>query len=108
MYGFWRLGVSPSPSKGAICVRNGLAVVTSRNAKNVATAAITGTTQTTRSWWRRLSSTAAAPYPVRTRSQRRSQPSWPPQKELSVYGHGSERLVWAEKKGNGKSGGGRA
>src|SRR5437588_24240 len=49
MYGFWRLGVNPAPSKGAVCVSNGLATATSTNEKNVAIPANTGTTQAVRS-----------------------------------------------------------
>ena len=85
MYGFWRLGVMPAPSAGAACVANGLATATSRNAKNVDTAPNTGTTQTMRSRAHaRFTVTAAAPNPVRTSSQRRSEPSCPPQKAESV------------------------
>ena len=79
MYGFCRLGVIPAPSSSAGCVANGLATNTTRNAKNVATAANTGTTHTMRSRAHaRFRLTAAAPKPVRTSSQRSSDPSWPP------------------------------
>ena len=43
MYGFCRLGFSPAPSTGAICVSNGLETATSMNAKNVETPPSTGT-----------------------------------------------------------------
>ena len=62
MYGFWRLGVSPAPSIGAVCVPNGLATATSTNAKKVAMPPSTGTTQAVRSrisFW--FSATASAP-----------------------------------------------
>ena len=62
MYGFCRLGVSPAPSTGAVCVSNGLATATSMNAKNVAIPPSTGTTHATRSRSsRRLTATASAP-----------------------------------------------
>ena len=62
MYGFCRLGVSPSPSNGAVCVPNGLATATSTNEKNVAMPPITGTTHAVRSRSRRrLIATASAP-----------------------------------------------
>ena len=94
MYGFWRLGVIPAPSTGATCVANGLATATSRNAKNVATAPKTGTTQTTRSRaQRRFRSTAAAPNAVSTSSHRSSDPSCPPQNAEIVYEVGSASLV---------------
>jgi hypothetical protein len=55
---------------------NGLATATTRKAKKVAIAANTGTTHTIRSRaQRRFSVTAAAPKPVSTSSQRRSEPS---------------------------------
>ena len=75
----------PAPSAGAAWVTNGLATATRRNAKNVETAASTGTTQTMRSRAHaRLMLTAAAPKPVRIKSQRSSDPSWPPQNADSV------------------------
>ena len=62
MYGFCRLGVSPSPSSARVCVRNGLETATSMNAKNVAMPPITGTTHTIRSLSSlRLTATASAP-----------------------------------------------
>ena len=104
MYGFWRLGVIPAPSAGAGCVANGLATATTRNAKNVATAAKTGTTQTMRSRaQRRFRLTAAAPNPVSTRSQSRSEPSCPPQNAEIVYGVGSAWLVVRATYANEKS-----
>src|SRR5512135_182655 len=94
MYGFWRLGVIPAPSGGAAWVANGLASATRTNAKKDATAANTGTTHVIRSRaQRRFRWTAAAPKPVRIRSQRRSEPSCPPQNAEIVYGVGSARLV---------------
>src|SRR5215213_6583437 len=96
MYGFWRLGVRPAPSTGRGCVPNGLEPATRMNAKKVATPPTTGTTQATRSRRSRLlTATATAPYAVRTSSQKRSEPSWPPQNALSVYCHGRSRLVCA-------------
>jgi hypothetical protein len=81
MYGFWRLGLRPEPSAGAVCVANGLEITTSMNAKKTDTPPSTGTVHATRSGARRrLSSTAAAEYPLSTRSQRSSDPSCPPQK----------------------------
>ena len=66
------------------------------NAKNVVTSPRTGTTQArTSAPIRRPKATAAAEKPVRTRSHRRSEPSWPPQKAEIVYGVGSSRLVWS-------------
>ncbi len=77
-------------------MRNGLATATTRNEKNVATAATTGTTQTVRSRAQlRFSQTAAAPKPVSTRSQRRREPSCPPQNAEIVYAVGSASLVVA-------------
>ena len=62
MYGFCRLGVSPAPSSGAVCVSNGLATATSTNAKNVAIPPSTGTTHAVRSRSSlRFSATASAP-----------------------------------------------
>jgi hypothetical protein len=96
MYGFWRLGVKPSPSRGAGCVANGVETATSRNAKNVPTAPSTGTTQATSSRARRrANATAAAERPVRTRSQSSSEPSCPPQNAEIAYGVGSRSLVWS-------------
>jgi hypothetical protein len=84
----------PAPSAGAGWVANGLATATTRNAKKTATPAKTGTAQTTRSRAHaRLSRTAAAPNPVRKSSQRRSDPSCPPQKAEIVYAVGSASLV---------------
>src|SRR5215510_14073800 len=104
MYGFWRLGVMPAPSVGAAWVAKGLATATRRNAKNVETAANTGTTQTMRSRAHaRLMLTAAAPKPVRMRSQRSSDPSCPPQKADSVYGVGNALLVVRATYSNEKS-----
>ena len=94
MYGFCRLGVMPAPSAGAAWVANGLATATTRNAKNVETAAKTGTTQTIRSRAQlRFRVTAAAPKPVSTSSQSSSEPSCPPQNAEIVYGVGSASLV---------------
>src|SRR5919106_3673222 len=94
MYGFCKLGVIPAPSTGAGWVAKGLATTTTRNAKKSPTAANVGTTQTTRSRAQpRFSRTAAAPKPVRTRSQSTSDPSWPPQNADIVYGVGSASLV---------------
>ena len=74
------------------------------NAKNVAIPPSTGTTQATRSRRRlRLSATARAPKPVRTSSQRSSEPSCPPQNELSEYAVGSVRFVCAATYENEKS-----
>ena len=42
MYGFWRLGTRPAPSRVRGCVPNGLETTTSMNAKKVAIAAKTG------------------------------------------------------------------
>jgi hypothetical protein len=81
MYGFWRLGLSPSPSAGAGCVANGLETATSRKEKKTVTAPSTGTVHASRLRAdRRPSRTAAAEKPVRIRSQSKSDPSWPPQK----------------------------
>ena len=94
MYGFCRLGVIPAPSGGGACVVNGLATATTRNEKNTATAAKTGTTQTMRSRAHvLLSRTAAAPKAVSTSSQRSSEPSCPPQNAETVYAVGSASLV---------------
>ena len=94
MYGFWRLGVMPAPSGGATWVANGLATATRRNEKNTETPAKTGTTHTTRLRAQlRLSRTATAPKVVSTRSQRRSDPSCPPQNAEIVYAVGSASLV---------------
>ena len=94
MYGFCRLGVMPAPSGGAACIVKGLATATKRNAKKVETAAKTGTTQTIRSRAQpRFRRTAAAPKPVSTSSQSRSEPSWPPQNAEIVYAVGSASLV---------------
>ncbi len=104
MYGFWRLGFIPAPSRGAACVAKGLATATTRNAKNDAIAPKTGTTQTIRSRAQlRFRLTAAAPNPVSTSSQRRSEPSWPPQKAEIVYAVGSARLVVRATYSNEKS-----
>src|SRR5262245_14461586 len=104
MYGFWRLGVMPAPSAGAAWVVKGLATATRRNAENVGAAANTGTTQTMRSRAHaRLMLTAAAPNPVRIRSQRSSEPSCPPQNADSVYGVGSALLVVRATYSNEKS-----
>ena len=84
----------PAPSTGAACVANGLATATTRNAKNVDTAAKTGTTHTMRSRAHpRLRLTAAAPKPVSTSSQRSNDPSCPPQNAEIVYAVGSASLV---------------
>jgi hypothetical protein len=85
MYGFWRLGLSPFPSSGVGCVVNGDATNTSKRPKKVATAARIGTVhgRTSRTS-RRLSARAAEPTPVRTSSQRRSDPACPLQKAASV------------------------
>ncbi len=96
MYGFCRLGVRPEPSTGATWRTNGLATNASTNAKNPAIAPSTGTVQGRSCRTRvRLSSTAADPRAVRTSSQSRSEPSWPPQKALKEYGNGSLRLEWS-------------
>jgi hypothetical protein len=42
-----------------------------------------------------LSATAAEPSAVRTSSQSRSDPSWPPQNAVNEYGNGSLRLEWS-------------
>ena len=56
------------------------------NAKKSITVASTGTTQTVRSREaRRFNSTVAALYMVRSNSQKRSDPAWPPQRAASVY-----------------------
>src|SRR5919108_4286942 len=94
MYGFWRLGFMPAPSEGGAWVSNGLATTTTRNEKNTATPANTGTAQTMRSRAHaRFSRTTSAPKPVSTRSQRRSDPSCPPQNAEIVYPVGSASLV---------------
>ena len=104
MYGFWRLGLRPAPSVGATCVANGLETATSMNAKKLATRASTGTTHATRSAAvRRARATASVERPVRTISQSRSEPSWPPQKAEIVYGVGSLRLVCSATYVNEKS-----
>ena len=83
MYGFWRLGVRPAPSAGAGARANGLATKVSTKAKNAAIAPSTGTVQgSRRRISARLSSTAAEPSAVRTKSQSSSEPSWPPQKAV--------------------------
>jgi len=85
-------------------VAKGLETTTSRNAKNAATPPSTGVVQATRSGaLRRLSQTAAAENPVRIRSQRRSEPSWPPQNADSLYIVGSARAVWSATYVNEKS-----
>ncbi len=85
MYGFCKLGLRPAPSAGATCVANGLATKTSKTAKNVPTRPSVGTTHASTSRpTRRAVSTAATEYPDRTSSQRSSEPSWPPQKAVSV------------------------
>ena len=92
MYGFWRLGLRPAPSAGATWVANGLETATSMKAKNVVTRPSTGTTHARRSGpVRRANATAAAEKPVSTSSQRRSEPSCPPQKAEIVYGVGSSQ-----------------
>ncbi len=94
MYGFCRLGFIPAPSAGAACVANGLAMKTRRNAKKSATAPAIGTVQgSTSRTSRRFRATAAEAAPVRTSSQRRSEPSWPLQNAANVYPSGSSRLV---------------
>ena len=60
MYGFCRLGTIPAPSAGAGATPNGLETKQSMKAKNVATSASTGTTQTTRSRAPRFRKTASA------------------------------------------------
>src|SRR2546423_11472559 len=93
MYGFWRLGLSPRPSAGAVCVAKGLATKTRSSAKNDATPPRTGTVHgRTSVVSRRLSVTAAGEGPVRTGSQRGSDPPWPPQKAGDWYGNGSALL----------------
>ena len=81
MYGFCRLGLRPAPSRGAVCVANGLETATSMNAKKTDDAAEHrhGPRDEVGAR-RRLSSTAAAEYPLSTSSQRSSEPSCPPQK----------------------------
>ena len=104
MYGFWRLGLSPAPSGGAACVANGLETATSMKLKNTATRPRTGTAQASRSRPERLlNATAAAEKPVRTRSQRSSEPSCPPQNAEIVYAVGSSMLVWSATYWNEKS-----
>ena len=62
MYGFCRLGVSPAPSTGAVCVPKGLATATRTKAKKVAIPPSTGTTHATRSRSSlRFTATASAP-----------------------------------------------
>ncbi len=93
MYGFCRLGLSPSPSGGAAIVANGLETAVSSQAKARTRPPRTGVTQSTRSAARRrLIQTASAAYAVRTSSQRSSEPSCPPQKAESLYGVGSALL----------------
>ena len=85
MYGFWRLGFSPTPSAGAGSVANGEATNTSSSPKKDAIAARIGTVQGRTSLVSlRFNATAADPIPRRTRSQRRSDPSCPPQNEESA------------------------
>ncbi len=61
MYGFCRLGLSPSPSGGAAAVANGLETAVSSHAKATVMPASTGVTQRTRSAARRrLIQTASA------------------------------------------------
>jgi hypothetical protein len=88
--------LSPSPSAGAAWVAKGLATATSRKLKKTTTRPTTGTTHTSTSRpTYRSRSTAAAPKPVRTRSHRSRDPSWPPQKAEIVYIVGNFRLVWS-------------
>jgi hypothetical protein len=85
MYGFCRLGFIPAPSTGATCVSKGEATKTRSSAKKLAIAPRIGTVQGSTVRTRRLfRATAADPIPVRTRSQRRSEPSCPLQKDESV------------------------
>src|SRR5580765_2525780 len=90
MYGFCRLGFSPAPSIGAVCVENGLETATSMNAKKTETPPSTGTLQATRSGARRrLIRTAADAYAVSTSSQSSRDPSCPPQNAEIEYPVGS-------------------
>ena len=93
MYGFCRLGTMPAPSAGAAEVAKGLETKQSISAKKTAMPPSTGTVHAMSSRVRRFSSTASDAYPVSTSSQRRSDPSWPPQNAESAYPSGSDRLV---------------
>src|SRR3954447_22988017 len=96
MYGVCRLGLSPAPSTGAVCTSNGLETKTSRKAKKVATPPSTGTVQGSRRRIRlRFRETAIELSAVRTNTQSRSEPSWPPQKPVHEYGNGSLREEWS-------------
>src|SRR5213592_3744714 len=104
MYGFWRLGLSPAPCAGAVCVANGDATATSRNAKNEATAPSTGTVHATTSGARRrLSRTAAPAYAQSTSSHKSSEPSCPPQNAETEYARESLVDVWSATYENEKS-----
>ena len=84
MYGFCRLGVRPAPSAGATWRANGLATKDSTTVKKTATPPSTGTVHgRSRRISSRLRSRAAEPSPVRTSSQRSSDPSWPPQNAVN-------------------------
>ncbi len=72
--------MSPAPSATGGLTPNGEATKTSMNAKKTATPPSTGTVHGSRSRaLRRVNRTAPAEQPVRMRSQRSSEPSWPPQ-----------------------------
>src|SRR5262245_46013212 len=97
MYGLWRLELSPSPSTGATCVLNGLATKTTSIEKNTATIPSPGTTQATSPPPAlRVGKAGAGAEAVKTKSQRRRQAPWPPQRAVNLYASGSSRLVNAE------------
>ena len=85
----------PAPSGGAACVANGLATTTTRNAKNVDDGREDRDDPDDEIARPAPGSgcTAAAPKPVRTSSQRSSDPSCPPQNAEIVYAVGSASLV---------------
>ena len=95
MYGFWRLGVMPAPSAGAACVANGLATATSEEREEGRDGREHRHDPHDEIARPRRGSgcTAAAPKPVRTSSQRSSDPSCPPQNAEIVYAVGSASLV---------------
>ena len=60
MYGFWRLGTIPAPSRGAGCWWNGLETKQSMKLKKTAMSPKTGTVQAISSRCLRFSHTARA------------------------------------------------
>ncbi len=83
----------PAPSAGAAAVANGLETKQSMNVKKTETPPSTGTVHASSSPDRRFNHTASAEYPVRTSSQRSSDPSCPPQNADIAYPSGSDLLV---------------